>query len=141
MVTDANNVIVRVNQKFTAITGYTAEEIIGKNPRILNSGRQDAKFYVAMWKDIKNGAWEGEIWNRRKDGGVYPEHMVIRAVKDSNGIATHYRRFIHRHHFAQGDRGRNQATGRSMILLRTFLTGCVCWTVSSKRMYPVCVAV
>ena len=90
-VTDANRVILRVNHAFTNITGYPAEEVIGKNPRILSSGRQDANFYAAMWESINNtGAWEGEIWNRRKNGEVYPEQLTITAVKDKNGTVTNY---------------------------------------------------
>jgi diguanylate cyclase (GGDEF)-like protein/PAS domain S-box-containing protein len=91
LVTDVNNVILRVNQAFTTITGYTAEEVIGKTPSILNSGRQDALFYALMWESINNtGAWSGEIWNKRKNGDVYPEHLTITAVKDVNGIITNY---------------------------------------------------
>jgi len=91
LVTDANRVILRVNRAFTNITGYPAEEVIGKNPHILSSGRQDANFYAAMWESINNtGAWEGEIWNRRKNGEVYPEQLTITAVKDKNGTVTNY---------------------------------------------------
>jgi diguanylate cyclase (GGDEF)-like protein/PAS domain S-box-containing protein len=91
LISDADNVILRVNRAFTDITGYTAEEVIGKNPRILGSGRHDAIFYAAMWKDIqRTGGWSGEIWNRRKNGEVYPEHLTITAVKDPNGIVTNY---------------------------------------------------
>ena len=90
-VTDANSVIVRVNKAFTIITGYTAEEVIGQKPKILRSGRQDKAFYSSMWRSIfKTGAWEGEIWNRRKNGQVYPEHLTITAVKDSDGIVSNY---------------------------------------------------
>ncbi len=91
LITDANSVILRVNRSFTNITGYTAEEVIGQNPRILRSGRHDANFYAAMWKDIlSSGRWTGEIWNRRKNGEVYPEQLAITAVKDSNNIVTNY---------------------------------------------------
>ena len=90
-VTDANSVILRVNHVFTSITGYTAEEAIGKTPRLLNSGRQDDAFYTAMWASINNtGAWQGEICNRRKNGEIYPEHLTITAVKDQDGIVTNY---------------------------------------------------
>ncbi|MDP2903726.1 MAG: diguanylate cyclase, partial [Methylovulum sp.] len=91
IVTDADGVILRVNNAFTTITGYTAEEAIGKNPKILKSGRQDADFYAAMWADIHNkGAWSGEIWNRRKNGDCYPERLTITAVTDGKGIVTNY---------------------------------------------------
>ncbi len=91
LVTDANAIILRVNQAFTHITGYTAEEVIGKNPRLLQSGQQDSNFYAAMWESINsNGSWQGEIWNRRKNGEVYPEHLTITAVKDRNNIITNY---------------------------------------------------
>ena len=91
LVTDANRVILRVNHAFTKATGYTSEEIIGKNPRILSSGRQDANFFAAMWESINNtGAWEGEIRNRRKNGEIYPEYLSITAVKDPRGTVINY---------------------------------------------------
>jgi diguanylate cyclase (GGDEF)-like protein/PAS domain S-box-containing protein len=91
LVTDAHHSILRVNHAFTSITGYSAEEVIGQNPRLLSSGRHDATFYATMWNSINNtGAWEGEIWNRRKNGEVYPEHLTITAVKDVNGNVTNY---------------------------------------------------
>lgn len=91
LVSDANNVIQRVNRAFTRITGYTAEEAIGQTPRLLKSGRQDAAFYAAMWDAINTtGAWEGEIWNRRKNGEIYPEQLTINAVKDSDGQVVNY---------------------------------------------------
>lgn len=90
-VTDANNNILRVNRAFTSITGYSAEDAVGKTPRILRSGRHDAAFYAAMWKQLNiNGAWEGEVWNTRKNGEVYPENLIITAVKDLGGIVTNY---------------------------------------------------
>ncbi len=91
IVTDANNVILRVNNAFATITGYSAEDAVGKTPSLLNSGRQTPEFYAAMWASINNrGAWEGEIWNRRKNGEIYPEHLAITAVKDTNGAVTNY---------------------------------------------------
>jgi diguanylate cyclase (GGDEF)-like protein/PAS domain S-box-containing protein len=90
-ITDANRAILRVNQTFTRITGFTPEEVIGRNPRILSSGRQDADFYAAMWESInRTGRWEGELRNRRKNGEVYPEQLTISAVKDGNGTVTNY---------------------------------------------------
>ncbi|MGB9093173.1 MAG: diguanylate cyclase, partial [Gallionella sp.] len=91
MITDADNVILRVNRSFTNVTGYTAEEVVGHNPRILASGRHDADFFAEMWRDIRaNGGWDGEIWNRRKNGEVYPERLTITAVKDPKGVVTNY---------------------------------------------------
>lgn len=91
MVTDANYFILRVNQAFTSITGYSAQDAIGQTPNFLNSGRQDKKFYREMWKSLNSsGGWEGEVWNRRKNGEVYPEHLTITAVRDSAGSTTHY---------------------------------------------------
>ncbi|MDO9423381.1 MAG: diguanylate cyclase [Methylobacter sp.] len=91
MVTDANNNILRVNRAFIGMTGYSAEEVIGKNPRLFHSGRQNQDFYAALWENIVNtGTWEGEIWNRRKNGEIYPDYLTIAAVKGSNGIVTHY---------------------------------------------------
>jgi diguanylate cyclase (GGDEF)-like protein/PAS domain S-box-containing protein len=91
VVTDANNVILRVNQAFTTITGYLAEDVIGKTPNILSSGKHDKAFYAEMWASItSSGAWEGEIWNRRKNGEIYPEHLTITAVKDANGVLCNY---------------------------------------------------
>ena len=91
LISDAENIILQVNQAFTSITGYNNEDVVGKNPSILSSGRQDKKFYTAMWKAIKlDGTWEGEVWNQRKNGEEYPEHLTITAVKDSHGQVTNY---------------------------------------------------
>lgn len=91
MVTDANSVILRVNHAFTKITGYSSDEAIGQVPQLLSSGKQSKEFYADMWKDINDtGAWEGEIWNRRKSGEIYPEHLTITVVKNSAGIITNY---------------------------------------------------
>lgn len=91
LVTDANGLILRANRAFTAITGYKDEELIGQHPRILRSGHHDADFYTAMWHKItSDGAWKGEIWNRRKNGEAFPEHMTITAVKDQHGTTTNY---------------------------------------------------
>ena len=91
MVTDANNVMLRVNQSFTRITGYSAEDAIGQAPQLISSGKQSKEFYAEMWKDINNtGSWEGEIWNRRKNGEIYPCYLTITAVKNMAGITTNY---------------------------------------------------
>jgi len=91
LITDADNLILQVNKAFTRVTGYTAEEVVGRNPRMLSSGRHDADFYAGMWRSIKNtGAWRGEIWNQRKNGEIYPEFLSISAVKDASGNVTNY---------------------------------------------------
>ena len=91
MITDANRVIQRVNQAFTNETGYTAEEVIGRTPRLLQSGRHNRAFYHTMWETIRRtGAWKGEIWDRRKSGEIYPKWLTITAVKGEDGIVTHY---------------------------------------------------
>lgn len=91
MVTDSNRLILRVNYSFTQITGYSAEEVIGKNPNLLSSGQHDADFFTAMWKSIdEKGAWKGEILNRRKSGEIYPEYLTITEVKDNKGIVSNY---------------------------------------------------
>jgi diguanylate cyclase (GGDEF)-like protein/PAS domain S-box-containing protein len=90
-VTDANNVILRVNAAFSRITGYSAEEAVGKTPTLLSSGRHDAAFYADMRLRLQTeGAWQNEIWNRRKNGEVYPEWLTITAVKNEAGEVTHY---------------------------------------------------
>ena len=91
IVTDADGTILRVNRAFTENTGYSAEECIGRNPRMLKSNRHDAAFYQAMWQTLlATGRWEGEIWDRRKNGEVYPKWLIISAVKDAEGTVTHY---------------------------------------------------
>lgn len=90
-VTDADCIIVDVNQAFTRITGYDRDEVLGQNPRILQSGRQNKAFYVAMWRDlIANGHWSGEIWNKRKNGEIYPELLTVTAVTDAQGTVIQY---------------------------------------------------
>jgi PAS domain S-box-containing protein len=89
--TDARQNIISVNRAFTEITGYEMDEVIGKNPRILQSGRQDTAFYKAMWTSIREkGYWSGEIWNRRKTGEIYPELLSITEVRDAQGDPIHY---------------------------------------------------
>lgn len=91
IVTDANNVVLRVNHAFTKTTGYAAEEIIGNNPKMLNSNRHDKSFFAHMWETINTtGTWGGEIWNRRKDGGIYPAYLTITAVKDTDEKIINY---------------------------------------------------
>jgi len=91
LVTDANRVILRVNSAFTEITGYSEDDVIGKHPGMLSSGRHNKEFYAAMWESIvSNGAWEGEVWNRRKNGAIYPAHLTFTAVRGRDGKAVNY---------------------------------------------------
>ena len=91
LITDANNLIIRVNRAFTEVTGYTIDEVIGKNPKILSSGREHLSFYQLMWSCINNtGNWEGDISNRTKDGLVYLERLLISVVKNRKGVLTNY---------------------------------------------------
>lgn len=90
-ITDRDANILDVNAAFTNITGYSREEVLGKNPRILNSGKQDKAFYDAMWHDLlSEGHWHGEVWNRRKDGQVIAEMLTISAVQDERGEIHNY---------------------------------------------------
>lgn len=91
IITDARGRILKVNDTFTQITGYKEHEVLGKNPRIFSSGRHDREFYHKMWSEVAStGSWEGEIWNRRKNGQVFPEWLTISAVHDEEGRLTHY---------------------------------------------------
>ena len=91
VITDTKGAIVEVNEAFCRITGYAREEILGVNPRILNSGRQDAAFYTDMWRAIfQTGYWSGEIWNKRKNGDIYAEILTISAVSDSAQRVQNY---------------------------------------------------
>ena len=91
MITNADGMIVEVNDAFTRITGYARSEAIGQSPRILKSGRQTPDFYAAMWSSIdERGYWSGEIWNRRKNGELYAQGLTISAVRDALGRAQNY---------------------------------------------------
>ncbi|NCA71507.1 MAG: EAL domain-containing protein [Sphingobacteriia bacterium] len=86
LITDVDNRILAVNPAFTAITGYSAAEAIGQNPRMLSSGRHPPAFYRALWDELhKNGCWNGEVWNRRKNGEIYPQWLNITQVRGPNG--------------------------------------------------------
>ncbi|MGZ5007202.1 MAG: EAL domain-containing protein [Methylobacter sp.] len=91
LVTDADHNILRVNKSFTELTGYTADEIIGKPASILKSGRQSSEFYALMWQSInRDKYWQGEIWNKRKNGDIYPEWLCITAITNPEGVITNY---------------------------------------------------
>ena len=91
VVTDPDGAILRVNRAFSESTGYSSAEVIGKTPAMFKSGRHEAAFYAAMWESLKRtGAWQGEVWDRRKNGEVYPKWLTISAVKGGDGAVTHY---------------------------------------------------
>jgi diguanylate cyclase (GGDEF)-like protein/PAS domain S-box-containing protein len=91
MISDAECVILRVNLAFSGITGYSAEEAVGRKTSLLRSGRHDAAFFAAMWESIRaRGSWSGEIWNRHKDGEIYLHWMNITAIQGADGNVTHY---------------------------------------------------
>ena len=90
-ITDGKGIILRVNQAFSRITGYSALEAVGQRPSLLSSGRHDAAFYTSMRISIdESGSWQGEIWNRRKNGEIFPEWLTITGVKDERNTVTHY---------------------------------------------------
>ncbi|HXE38117.1 MAG TPA: EAL domain-containing protein, partial [Azonexus sp.] len=90
-ITDGDSRIVAINPAFTAISGYTASDVVGQTPAILNSGQQGPDFYRHMWGELhESGHWQGEIWNRKKDGGIYPEWLSISSVRDEQGAVSHY---------------------------------------------------
>lgn len=96
VVTDASGTIVQVNEAFSAITGYSSDEAIGRNPRMLKSDKHPPAFYNEMWHKITTeGQWVGEIWNRRKNGEAYPEWLTISAVKNNHGKITNFVSIFH----------------------------------------------
>ncbi|QYJ93872.1 EAL domain-containing protein [Shewanella spartinae] len=96
VVTDKDNLIEAVNPAFTQITGYTLEEVKGRSPAVLNSHQQPHHFYEQMWQSLKQyGKWQGEIWNKRKNGQIYPEYLAITVVKDDKGrVVQHIGLFL-----------------------------------------------
>lgn len=91
LITDIHNNIVSVNCAFTTITGYTEEEVVGKNPSMFSSDRHDQKFYHAMWQQLTNeGVWRGEIWDKKKSGEIYLKWLNISTVHDRNGKLANY---------------------------------------------------
>lgn len=91
LVTDAEARILSVNPAFETITGYPAEEVLGENPRLLQSGRHSASEYRNLWAALLSvGQWRGELWNRRKNGALYPQWSTISAVRDEQGAITHF---------------------------------------------------
>lgn len=91
VITDAENRILSVNHAFSRITGYSTDEVIGQNPRMLASGRHDHRFYEKMWHSLhQTGYWKGEVWNKRKDGTVYPEWLTLTSLVDNEGKPSNY---------------------------------------------------
>lgn len=91
VITDLHNNIMQVNKAFTEITGYSAEEAIGQNPRILKSGQQGPEFYRDMWNTLlETGNWQGEVMDRRKNGEIYPKWLSIAVVRNEQGVVTNY---------------------------------------------------
>ncbi|MCK7545043.1 EAL domain-containing protein [Marinobacter bryozoorum] len=91
IVTDKQGTILRANKAFSVITGYEEQEVVGKTPAVLSSGLQDRAFYQHMWtKMLEDGAWEGEVWNRRKTGEVYAEWLTISAVRNPSGAVQNF---------------------------------------------------
>ena len=91
MVTDEENRIIAINPAFTQITGYGLDEALGRNPGMLSSGRHDADFYKVLWRELEStGIWQGEIWNRRKNGEIYPEWLTINTILNDGGTTHRY---------------------------------------------------
>ncbi|NRF94443.1 EAL domain-containing protein [Paenibacillus frigoriresistens] len=91
MITDTKGTILSVNPAFSETTGFTEAEALGRTPRMLNSGVQDAEFYIQMWASIhEKGSWQGEVWNKRKNGEIYPEWLTINTVRNENGKISNY---------------------------------------------------
>ena len=91
VITDAESIILQVNRAFTESTGYSKEECVGQKINLLKSGYHDAAFYEEMWRGIeRDGTWQGEIWDRRKNGEIYPKWLIVSVVKGDDGVVTHY---------------------------------------------------
>lgn len=91
LITNKKNQIIYINRHYSEITGYSPEEVIGKNPNVLSSGKQDSAFYQQLWKTLHSeGHWEGEIWNRKKSGELFPEWMNMSVIKDQDDLCLYY---------------------------------------------------
>ena len=91
LITNASNRIVAINPAFTEMTGYGIDEILGEDPKILSSGHADPAFFSAMWQSLtQEGFWQGEIWDKRKDGSTYPKWLSISVIRNEAGVAQNY---------------------------------------------------
>ncbi|MGR9100910.1 MAG: sensor domain-containing protein, partial [Gammaproteobacteria bacterium] len=91
VIADSDNYVVSVNRAYSEITGYAAEEVVGKNPRFLTAEKYDRGFYRKMWRDVRNkGRWQGEVFNRRKNGDFYPQWLSISVIRDETGRISHF---------------------------------------------------
>ncbi|PIE55842.1 MAG: hypothetical protein CSA34_07440 [Desulfobulbus propionicus] len=96
MITNPDAKILAVNQAFTTLTGYSQAEAIGRSPKMLSSGRHTPDFYKEMWQTlVKTGHWSGEVWNRKKDGAIFPEWMAINCIREKTGEISNYCCFMH----------------------------------------------
>ncbi len=96
IVTNAANRIVAVNAAFERLTGYTTSEVMGRSPNLLQSGRHDKAFYLSLWHSVlATGHWQGEIWDRRKNGEIFPQWLTISVVRDDSGAITHHVAICH----------------------------------------------
>ena len=133
MITDADGTIMAVNPAFTQITGYAPEDVIGKTPRILRSGRHDQAFYQAMWQELNaTGKWQGEILDRRKDGSIYPKWLSINTTSGEGGSAL---RRVAQFYDMTEKRNRKKSSGARPISIRlpACPTGKCSWTGLDKR--------
>lgn len=91
IITNSKGIIQTVNPSFTTLTGYSAEEVIGQTPAMLSSGRHDKEFYQSMWNSmLAQGYWQGEVWNRRKNGEVYAEWLTITGIRNNQGVIRQF---------------------------------------------------
>jgi PAS domain S-box-containing protein len=119
LICDSNNKIIKVNNSFEKITGYSEEEVLGKSPKILKSGRHDKKFYENIFLSLsQNDSWCGEIWDKRKDGTIYPKSIVMNVVRDNNKNILYYTAL-----FTDISQSNKNNQRLNMLLKRDYLTG------------------
>ena len=147
LITDANNVIIDVNPAFTQITGYSREEVVGENPKILSSGRQGKAFYAKMWQSLeRDRTWRGEIWNRRKSGEIYAEQLSITSICDDHGeVLRHVAVFSDISHIKEHEAELSRAahfdalTGiPNRVLLADRMKQAIAQTAREQNMMAVC---